>query len=448
MRNQTFGELDLDQVRKHMVAAGVDRLYAKFLAANDNSKNQPYFGGDFSALNIFPAGKPEASNTSSYAAGIFKARLNFAWLADDGTISPAPNAKLILYPQYPEVRFSGYLSGSGNAPSMWMGSTRIPNRVLLLGVTRVGQIVGYAAGPESSIANEVRSLDNLQSFGIFLQIPLAPSDSASADRSTLLMELCRIAQRGWITSKRLSAEGNSVPCRAPNCGGYTLEAELGITPNGYSEPDYRGWEVKQHGVNDFVTYKGGVITLMTPEPTAGLYKTDGVVSFVKEFGYKDPDRFDRRNFGGTHRSGAVCERTGLTLTLGGYDPVKRKITDAKAGISLIDKAGRAAATWLYADLLAHWNRKHAIAAYVPSISRSDVDREYRYASKVRLGTGTDFSKFLDAVFTGKIYYDPGIKVENYSSIPKTKRRSQFRIKSTDLSGLYNSMETVDACEDG
>jgi hypothetical protein len=29
-----------------------------------------------------------------------------------------------------------------------------------------------------------------------------------------------------------------------NCGGYTLEAELGATPNGYSEPDFMGWEIK------------------------------------------------------------------------------------------------------------------------------------------------------------------------------------------------------------
>ncbi|MEO0062747.1 MAG: hypothetical protein RLZZ08_1307, partial [Pseudomonadota bacterium] len=33
---------------------------------------------------------------------------------------------------------------------------------------------------------------------------------------------------------------------------YTLEAELGITPNGIAEPDFQGWEVKQYGVRDFV----------------------------------------------------------------------------------------------------------------------------------------------------------------------------------------------------
>ena len=37
-----------------MKLRGAKRFYAKKLAANDNSKNQVYLGGDFSALNILP----------------------------------------------------------------------------------------------------------------------------------------------------------------------------------------------------------------------------------------------------------------------------------------------------------------------------------------------------------------------------------------------------------
>lgn len=45
---------------------------------------------------------------------------------------------------------------------------------------------------------------------------------------------------------------------------------------------------------------------------------------------------------------------------------------------------------------------------------------------------------------GRVYYDPGIKLENASSArPRVKRRSQFRVKSSDLPALYQSMETVD-----
>jgi hypothetical protein len=52
-----------------------------------------------------------------------------------------------------------------------------------------------------------------------------------------------------------------LPCKSPQCGGYTLEAELGITPNGYSEPDFMGWEVKQFGVTKFENINSSIITL-------------------------------------------------------------------------------------------------------------------------------------------------------------------------------------------
>ena len=103
-------------------------------------------------------------------------------------------------------------------------------------------------------------------------------EAAGDSRTRLLGELERIHQLGWIRSKRLDRRGNTVACEAPNCGGYTLEAELGITPNGYSEPDFMGWEVKQFGVSDFDRLGSAVITLMTPEPTGGIYKTHGVMA--------------------------------------------------------------------------------------------------------------------------------------------------------------------------
>jgi hypothetical protein len=44
---------------------------------------------------------------------------------------------------------------------------------------------------------------------------------------------------------------------------------------------------------------------------------------------------------------------------------------------------------------------------------------------------------------GNIVYDPGIKMENVSSLaPAIKRRSQFRIKSGNLANLYTQQEVV------
>lgn len=42
---------------------------------------------------------------------IFKAALNFSWINVQGNVEPASHAQLILYPQYPEVRFFGFSSG-------------------------------------------------------------------------------------------------------------------------------------------------------------------------------------------------------------------------------------------------------------------------------------------------------------------------------------------------
>jgi hypothetical protein len=68
---------------------------------------------------------------------------------------------------------------------------------------------------------------------------------------------------------------------------------------------------------------------------------------------------------------------------------------------------------------------------------------YRYGNLIRIGYGTDFTLCLKALALNKVYYDPGIKLENASTAPRTKRRSQFRIKSADLPTLYHEMKTVD-----
>ena len=47
---------------------------------------------------------------------------------------------------------------------------------------------------------------------------------------------------------------------------------------------------------------------------------------------------------------------------------------------------------------------------------------------------------------GNIYYDPGIKLENRSTKPKIKKRSQFRIKSRFLPNLYKMNEIVNVIE--
>src|SRR5204862_516808 len=150
--------------------------------------------------------------------------------------------------------------------------------------------------------NEFDTLKELPSISVFKEITLDNGIVQLNSKEKLLHELKRINALGWMDSKRLNADKNILPCPSSNCGGYTLEAELGIKPNGYSEPDYLGWEVKQFGVKDLNKWRSEVVTLMTPEPTDGSYVSDGIEAFIKKYGYVDKKgREARINFGGIHK---------------------------------------------------------------------------------------------------------------------------------------------------
>jgi hypothetical protein len=149
------------------------------------------------------------------------------------------------------------------------------------------------------------------------------------------------------------------------------------------------------------------------------------------------------NFGGVHKAGKIHAITKLEMKLIGFDQESGKIRNSNGSIALIDQKGNEAASWSFSSMLLHWNRKHDKACYVPSMIDKDGDRKYKYGNKVILGTGTDFQLFLCQMAEGNIYYDPAIKIENISTKPKSKKRSQFRIKSKFLPNLYKKNEIID-----
>lgn len=431
--------MNLQNLKQIFTDNGCKKIYVKKLSPNDNSKNQVYLGGSFEILNIFPIAEIKTEEAGDWNRERFKANINFSWIQEDGNIYPAPNSQLILYPKYPEVRFSGFLARCQNPPSELM-TQRLADRLLFLSVSQNGEILGFVTAPDSEIAKEFNFLTFDEEIGIFKVIDLPITLN---NKQRLLEELYRINQLDWITAKRLDSFGNTLPCNASNCGGYTLEAELGITPNGYSEPDYLGWEVKQFGVSNFRRINSSIITLMTPEPTDGFYKTEGTDKFLLKYGYADKTgREDRINFGGIHKAGIRHSSTNLELQLIGFDLETGKIRNTNGRISLVDQEGIETASWSFSSMLLHWNRKHNQACYVPSLSEVADVRKYKYGNEIILGTGTDFILFLKQMAIGNIYYDPGIKMENVSTKPKIKKRSQFRIKSQYLGNLYKENETV------
>jgi hypothetical protein len=431
--------MNLNNLRSIFYNNGCQRIYVKKLSPNDNSKNQIYLGGSFEILNIFPLSNIIVESVGDWKRERFKASLNFSWIGDDTSSYPAPKSQFVLYPKYPEVRFSGFLSGCQNPPSDLM-TQRLEGRLLFLAVAQNGIVLGYIASPDSEIAEEFTNLNITTAMGVFQVMELI---TFASTKQSLLEELRKINLKDWINSKRLDSNGNILPCISPNCGGYTLEAELGITPNGYSEPDYLGWEIKQFGVKKFDLINSSIITLMTPEPTGGFYVSQGVKAFIFEYGYDDlSGRSDRKNFGGIHKVGEIHSRTKLKMELIGFDNESGKIMNADGKIALIDHEENEAASWSFSSLLLHWNRKHNQACYVPSICLKVPKLKYKYGNEVILGIGTDFHLFLAEMYNKNIYYDPGIKMENVSTTQNTKRRSQFRIKSINLGKLYKTSEIV------
>lgn len=437
--------MNLQRLKDLFVGAGATKLFVKPLAPNDNNKNQPYFGPDFEALNLFPTTQI-ASNDSKN----IKAKLDFLWVLSSGEFLPAKSAQLILYPQYPEVRFSGFLEGCKSSSGEWelmktLMKERSSGRMLFLGVTDSGQTLAHVVAGDSPISREI-DLQNHPDTGVFYKITL-PQITGDVDSKTLLLaELKRIHNLGWIDSKQLDSSGRIDACNAPQCGGLTLEAELKIPKNSSSMPDFLGWEVKQHSVTNFENpSSGGAITMMTPEPTGGFYRDRGVEEFVRTFGYEDKNGVpDRLNFGGRFTVGNRHPLTGLTLRLDGYDSSSGKITDTNGAIVLINDEGVVAASWKFTDMISHWSRKHAQAVYVPSKRRIDNSQlQYSYGGLVRLAEQTDALRLFAAIASGVLFYDPAIKVENASSLnPINKRRSQWRVASKQIGGLYKTVETV------
>jgi hypothetical protein len=420
--------MNLKKLKSLFINNGCTKIYIKKLSPNDNSKNQVYFGGSFDILNILPISEIKTEEAGDWNKERFKASINFSWIGEEGNLYPAPNSQLILYPKYPEVRFSGFLAKCQKPPSELM-TQRLADRLLFFSVAKNGTVLGFVTPPDSELSQEFLRIKSILEHGVFKVIELP---QVANNQAKLLNELLRIHELGWINSKRLDGQGNILPCEAPNCGGYTLEAELGITPNGYSEPDFLGWEVKQFGVDNFAKINSAIITLMTPEPTDGIYKTEGTEAFLRKYGYADKTgREDRINFGGVHKVGIIHPSTKLEMQLIGFDIESGKIRNANGRISLVDLEGNETASWSFASMLLHWNRKHNQACYVPSLSETEQIRQYKYGNNVILGTGTDFQLFLRQMAIGNIYYDPGIKMENVSTKPKIKKRSQFRIKSQE-----------------
>lgn len=450
-RDQWLYNLELGTAVAMLVANGATEIFYKELPPNANSKNQVYVAQDLSDLSRIPSGSVIAHSSYSSRTGqnesVFHAPLEMYWITSAGTASKAPEAKLIFYPQYPEVRMSGFLKGARYAPSTFFDKEKlgaVPDRILLLGITSQQAIVAIAVPPESPAARQIKAEQPHEAYGALHVLPIESSSSDADDYFILLRALAEVHRSGWNDSIRLDGRGVVVPCRATNCNGNTLEALLGIRSNGRALPDFHGWEIKARGVTNSDKPGRSVVTLFTPEPDGGTYVSEGFEAFMGAYGYDADTMVGRTNFGGIYKVGAgIRSNKKLRLDLHGYNRQSQNYRPDGA-VVMVNHAGDVAMSWSFSKLLDHWKSKHARAAFIPSqLLRGEIPK-YKFGNRILLGTGAEFGRLLASLANGNVYYDPGIKlVQPAAGRSAAKKRSQFRVKSADLEGLYERFVEVD-----
>lgn len=419
---------------------GAKRVVFKLLADNDNSKQQIYFGGDFDVLRLIPHGELVGERTERKGL-MFKASLNLSWLdADfDAPPAPAPGAQLIFYPRYPEVRLSGFLRDCRLAPSRLMRPPTLEERAerrqtqhqrcLVLGICE-DRVLAFCGTWDGKVSRDAKARISHSKLSHVASVFYELEQPVYNGRILLLNKLREIYRDGAVPSQRLDSTGSLLAYHAKNGAGYTLESLFGIIPNGRSEPDFEGWELKAHGQ--------GAVTLMTPEPDAGTYRED-LGSFLAKYGVCGANR---RDFTGKHPMNAQNERSGLTLSMEGYDPIKAEVFDPDGGLILRDRSGSIAAGWTFNKILTHWSRKHAQTAYVNYTAEDNGIRYFNFGPEVLLCEGAGLKSFLQAMHSDVIYYDPGInmKLQNGRWVPK--KRNQFRVAWKNIGNLYETSEVI------
>ena len=438
----------LIDLRGSMEKAGVIRLFFKTLGKNNNDKQQIYIATDMSKISFLPTGEMEAARSKSTknnpkGKAIFRTCMPLDWLNSDGSRCTAPSTKLIFYPQYPEVRISGFLEKCELAPNELLSRAhrgKETGRILFLGVTHDGRVLAHAVAPESSIAKEIRKTSFPITHGVLKEILI---NEAVDSRQLLLSELARIHRMGWVDGVKLTREGMESYDKK-NSIGYTLEAHLGILPNGNAKPDFHGWEVKGTTIKDFGRKMSLKVSVLTGSPTAGLIREIGWREFVMRYGYrnneKPPGRID---FNGVHRYGIQQNKTGLILDIEGYKD--RTIVDEQGGVIIADNKGKVILKWHFSKLMEHWKKKHTNAVFVPALSRAAPRRQFWFSRNVKLGTGTEFYKLLDAIKAGSVVYDSGLWVNPQGETTKQRghERHQIRVIPSQVSSLYSTFEDVD-----
>lgn len=462
----------LDEIKKTLADCQVHRAILKLLPKNANDKNQIYISTDFGVLSdefALTFNERGASSSDKDARSVRVERNiseavfdHFSWLKSDGTLSKAKRVKAIIYPQYPEVRLSGFTTFENTMPSSLSVSftKRYPDaqRLLVLGARAGGDCIGIIySNLSDGLVEEVKTLPGNDRAKACKLIEFG---EPGIDH---LLELLKPVVGVQLPGCRLNKMGATLPFTGTQVCGYTLEHSLGISSNSDKDGDIFGIELKTH------TSKK--LTLFTPEPDFGYYAED-FTGFMNRFGYLDEEG-DRR-LTGLHRSDIPCVKTGLVLRVTEFrvdsdgswilnesGERKRFPYDEHSPLSaktdglqvvLLDANGFVAAGWSFARLMNSWGAKHNEVVYIPAEKTvnnnvAQFDQGYKvgvtFSPTVMLCQKTSAEKLYKAINDGVIFLDPAPKL-HATDASKHKRRAQWRVNDISKAAkvLYEHVEYI------
>lgn len=432
---------------------GCSQVFIKVLSKNqDNEKNQIYLGSRLEIFSILPgkitvgrASESVEKRKSSRGESKLELDLRFYWITEDG-LGKAPKAKLINYFQYPEIRFSGFLSQCDVAPDALRRAMqdKFGQRALLLG-TSEDKVYGLVLSERSN-----GDLSPLTSAPYWLDQKLIrvletrKNEAQEVNPSKLVKEISKLAGIEHSSRSLKINGGLPSPWRGTQGAGYTLEALLGVVRNGNAAPDKYGFEIK--------SFLSSPITLMTTQPDGGVRSNLGLKKFLMLFGWAGAKEDGSLRFNGKHSPKNSTPRSGLKMIVKNWNYSKQMPEGAEEPtVQLVDKKTKAvAAEWSFMKLGSSWARKHAGAIYVEAKSlNKDGGKHpshYIFGPTIYICMGTTPLKLISAIANGLVYLDPGDRLYADGS---SKSRTQWRIAFSkklpldhQLKQLYNSVERL------
>lgn len=448
-----MSEFTADSALARFKELGCTQVFIKKLSTKqDNEKNQIYLGTKLEIFSVLPGlvtigASSESAEKRKSALGEPKLErdLDFYWITQS-TEARAPNAKIINYFQYPEIRLSGFLSNCEDAPASLRRSRQAEfgTRVLILGYAGEKVFALVLTSAENGDLGSLIDAPVWLNQKLLRTVTLDQESPTVIDPTLLIDELKKIAGQEQKSQSLGKRDAKPKPWRGTQGAGYTLEALLGVRRNGNAAPDKYGFEIK--------STLSSPITLITTEPDGGVRNSAGLKSFLARFGWVGAKDDGSIRFNGKHSPDFSTQKSSLELKVSNWDE-KENIPNGvnPPVLELRDKKTKTlAASWSFDKIGGTWAIKHAGAFYVEATAVNNDSKKYPshyiFGPRFYVCSGTSSLKLFQAIADGTVYLDSGDRLD---ALGNAKSRTQWRMAfskkvplESQLKKLYEKVEVI------